>query len=201
MILAAAANALARKFLRVFFSRTLFSDPRDPPSFFGEDGFPLQKVPLGPANMRSALSASGSIPLVMEGVRDPHGAKPGMYRDGGLIDYHLDLAYRNPGIVLFPHYQDRIVPGWFDKLLPWRRPDGNNLDNVVLISPSPDFIRRLPFGKIPDRDDFIRLSGKDHERIACWTHVVSACKALGDEFLDLVQSGRIKKAAQPLERR
>jgi len=201
LLLAATANALDRRFLRMFFSRTLFSDARDFPSFFGEDGFPLQRVSLGPANLRTALLASGSIPLVMEGVRDPLGAKPGMYRDGGLIDYHLDLAYRNPGLVLFLHYRNRITPGWFDKPLPWRKPDKRHMEKVVLVSPSPDFVRRLPLRKIPDRDDFVRFRGKDHDRIEYWKRVIDACRHLGEEFLDMVQSGRIRSAAQPLEGR
>lgn len=34
------------------------------------------------------------------GVRDPPGAGPGTYRDGGLLDYHLDLPYEDRGVVL-----------------------------------------------------------------------------------------------------
>lgn len=199
MLLAMAANALSRRCLGLFFARTLFSDPRDPPAFFGRDGFPLQEVPLSPENLKSALMASGSIPLVMEGVKSPGGARPGVYRDGGLIDYHLDLPFRSEGLVLFPHYCNRIVPGWFDKMLPWRRPRGGNLDNVVLISPSPGFVGRLPLGRIPDRDDFIRFRGRDRERRACWEQVIRACRSLGEEFLDLVHSGRIRNAVRPLE--
>ena len=199
MLLAAAANALNREFLRFFFSRTLFFDPRDPPAFFGQDGFPIQRVSLMPENVRDALLASGSIPLVMEGVRDPGGARPGMYRDGGLIDYHLALPFRTKGLVLFPHYSSRIIPGWFDKPLPWRRPEGINLDRIVLVSPSPGFVRRLPYGKIPDRDDFVRFRGRDHERMAYWGQVIQAGRGLGEEFLDLAGSGKIRNAVQPLE--
>lgn len=199
MLLAMAANTISRRCLGLFFARTLFSDPRHPPVFFGQDGFPLHEVSLSQTNLKSALMASGSIPLVMEGVKSPHGAHPGVYRDGGLIDYHLDLPFRSEGLVLFPHYCNRIVPGWFDKLLPWRRPRGDNLDHVVLISPSPDFVRGLPLGKIPDRDDFIRFRGNDRERRAYWEHVIRACRTLGDEFLDLVQSGKVRDALRPLQ--
>ena len=41
-------------------------------------------------------------------------------QDGGIIDYHLHLPYhRAQGLVLYPHFIDRIVPGWLDKALPW----------------------------------------------------------------------------------
>ena len=36
--------------------------------------------------------------------------------------------------VLFPHYTDRITPGWFDKLLPWRKPSVEDMANVVPVS-------------------------------------------------------------------
>ena len=43
-------------------------------------------------HLLSALHASGSIPFVLTGERDIPGAPPGQYWDGGIIDYHFDLA-------------------------------------------------------------------------------------------------------------
>src|SRR5690606_2267798 len=65
---------------------------------------------LGTDSLRPALLASGSIPMVMEAVRDIPGASEGVYRDGGLLDYHLDLPWRAPGGVLYPPFIDRVVP-------------------------------------------------------------------------------------------
>lgn len=199
LLAAMTANALNRRLLSLFFSRTLFSDPRGNQDFMAEDGFPAQRVALKPENLKNAVLASGSIPLLMEGVRDPHGAMPGVYRDGGLIDYHLDLPYTTPGLVLFIHYRDRIIPGWFDKILPWRKPGAENMERVVLVSPSRDFVSRLPHGRIPDRDDFKAFRGRDDERMRCWRQVIDASRALGEEFADLVQSGRIRHAVRPLD--
>jgi pimeloyl-ACP methyl ester carboxylesterase len=42
-------------------------------------------------NLRAALRASGSIPLLMDGVRVP--GAPGLHWDGGVLDYHLDLDF------------------------------------------------------------------------------------------------------------
>ncbi len=67
----------------------------------------------------------------MEGVRDLPGAGPGTYRDGGLLDYHLDLPYEDRGVVLYPHFTDKVIPGWFDKGLPWRRGDAGRLQDVL----------------------------------------------------------------------
>lgn len=199
LFLAASANAVYRKALRLFFTRTLFYDPRTIPPFFGMDQFPLQRAALTLQNMPSALMASGSIPLVMEGVVNPPGAAPGIYRDGGLIDYHMDLPFGARGIVLFPHFRARIIPGWLDKMLPWRKPAAANMEQVVLLCPSQAFIDRLPGGRIPDREDFMIYRGRDHERFRAWNQVIEATRILGDEFLDLVHGSGIQRRVQPLE--
>ena len=42
--------------------------------------------------------ASGSIPIVMKRVRNISCAPKGIYRDGGLIDYHFDLMVQSLGL-------------------------------------------------------------------------------------------------------
>lgn len=74
--------------------------------------------------------------MVMQGVRDLPGAGAGTYRDGSLLDYHLDLPYHGNDIVLYPHFTDRVIPGWFDKGLPWRRSNQQGLQDVLLLAPS-----------------------------------------------------------------
>ena len=113
---AAALNLAWRPSLGLFFERALFYDQRDRPPFFELNDFPTQRVPLTQANYKDAVIASGSIPMILEGVRDIPGAKSGTYRDGGVIDYHLDLPLSEPGrLTLYPHFYSHIVPGWFDK--------------------------------------------------------------------------------------
>jgi hypothetical protein len=198
MLLAYLANGMSRRALGLFFSRTLLYDARTEPPFFpGLD--PARKVALTPDNLGKAVMASGSIPLVMEGVSGLAGAPPGVYRDGGLLDYHLDIPFGSGGIVLFPHYTDRIVPGWLDKTLPWRKPDPDNVKDVVLVSPSREFISKLPLGKIPDRGDFMLFKGRDRDRAAYWEKVVEAGSVLGMELLELIHGGRIAVEAAPLE--
>ncbi len=199
MVAAIAANALCRKFLGFFFDRVVFHDPRVVPPLSSADGLPTRRVSLTRSNLRPALLASGSIPLLMAGVRRIPQAPQGTYRDGGVIDYHMDLPYTlKGGLVLFPHYTHRIIPGWLDKHLPWRQP--SYLDHTLLISPSDRFLDLLPYGKIPDRDDFWRFSGQDRQRIAYWQKVAEMGERLAETFWETVMSGRIRQVVRPYGR-
>lgn len=197
LMAAAALNAISRKTLGLFFERALFFDTRDVPPFFELTGFPLQRIELNQENLFDAVIATGSIPLVLSGVRDIGGATPGIYRDGGVIDYHLDLPHSSKErMTLFPHFYDRIVPGWFDKRLKWRRPHPGNVDRTILISPSADFVAKLPHAKIPDRSDFVNFSPE--ERVAAWRTCVAACEALADEFNEVIEKEQLGARLQPL---
>ena len=193
-------NAFNRNLLKHFFERSLFFHPGDIPPFANMNGFSIQKNPLSEKNLKEALLASGSIPIVMSGVKNIPGALEGVYRDGGVIDYHMDIPFVKDDnkIALYPHYTNRIIPGWFDKNLSWRKPCAANMDNVVLVSPSSEFVKNLPYGKIPDRNDFILFKGRDNERISYWNDVVDASFCLGEEFLDLVETGKIKGQLMPM---
>ena len=197
LMAAASLNAISRSTLAWFFERALFFDARDLPPFFDIDSFPLQRVMIRKDNLEDAIVATGSIPLVLSGVKDIAGATPGIYRDGGVIDYHLDLPQSDPErLTLYPHFFDRIVPGWFDKKLTWRRPDPTHVDRTILISPSAEFVSRLPNGKIPDRTDFQSYTPND--RIRIWRTVVAACEALADEFNDVIEKGELEARLMPL---
>lgn len=197
LMAAATMNAISRKTLGLFFERALFYDTRDVPPFFELTGFPLQRIELTGENLFDAIIATGSIPLVLSGVRNISGAKPGVYRDGGVIDYHLDLPHSSKErMTLFPHFYDRIVPGWFDKRLKWRRPHPGNVDRTILISPSADFVAKLPNAKIPDRSDFVNFS--PDERVKAWRTCVAACEALADEFNEVIEKEQLAARLQPL---
>lgn len=201
MLMAAAGllNAAHRSLLGLLFSRVLFYDPRDLPPYHAMGGFSIRRVPLTPENVRPAVMASGSMPVIMSGVRDIPGAGPGMYRDAGILDYHLAVPFAGSKIVLFPHYTDRITPGWFDKLLPWRKPSVEDMANVVLLCPSKAFVASMPGGRIPSREDFWEFKGRDDERTAFWNHVLRASASLGEEFLEAVDRGTIGEHLEPIE--
>lgn len=197
LVAAAMLNAISRNTLGLFFERALFFDSRDVPPFFDLPGFPIQRIELSAENLRDAVVATGSIPLVLSGVRDIHGARHGVYRDGGVIDYHLDLPHSSrERLTLFPHFYDRIVPGWFDKKLKWRKPHPGNVDRTILISPSAEFVAKLPNAKIPDRSDFLNYTPK--ERVKAWKKCVAACAELADEFNEVMATDQLAARLQPL---
>lgn len=194
--LLAAGNLVTPAAPRLWFERVMFRQREG--AFPWHAGLPLAATPDFTAdNVFPALMATGSIPLVVNGIRDIPGAPAGTYRDGGLTDYHLTvpLAERE-GIVLYPHFSPRVVPGWFDKALRWRRPDATHFDDVLLVTPSRDFIAGLPHGRIPDRQDFVNL-GPD-ERLRYWRQVHEATRRLADDFHDLVSSDRWRAVLRPL---
>jgi hypothetical protein len=197
LLTAATLNLVSRKTLGMFFERALFYDSRDLPPFFDVTGFPLQQIALSPRNFEDAVVATGSIPLVLTGVRDIDGAAPGVYRDGGVIDYHHDLPHSaEERLTLYPHFYDRIVPGWFDKKLGWRRPHPEHVDRTILISPSPGFVSRLPNGKIPDRTDFVNYTPS--ERIRVWRACIKMCEELADEFNEILAKDQLAARLRPL---
>lgn len=200
LIFAALGNAFHRPILKHFFERALFFDQRNIPPFFSMDNFPMVKIPLNQQNLPPALLASGSIPWIMSGIKDIPAAPDGVYRDGGIIDYHMDIPFLTgeEGIVLFPHYTERVIPGWFDKKIFWRKPHAAHMEHVLLLAPSQEFIERLPRRKIPDRGDFKLFMGRDQERLAYWHKVVDMSKHLANEFMEAVESGNIIERIKPI---
>lgn len=191
-----AANAASRTRLAKHIQRVVFHDPRMNLSF-AKDAFNTRFVPLSVANTQAALLASGSIPLLMQGVQDPAGAPAGMYRDGGIVDYQMDLPLPpQNGVVLLPHFESRVVTGWLDKMLKWRRPQ--NLQDTLVISPSAEFVASLPDRKIPDRSDFERYYQKDDQRIKNWRTSVERSYEMGEELQQLLRSGDIAARLKPV---
>lgn len=188
------ANLINRKLLNLFFKRTIFTTAGAEKLLMFK-GFDTKTVPLNNENFKNAIMATGAIPVSMKGVVD-NGTT---YRDGGIIDYHLNLNYqKHDGICFYPHYKKDITPGWFDKALTWRRGGGKSASNVFLVAPSDSFVKKLPNGKIPDRNDFYRYKGNDRERIKDWQEVIKRSLVLGEELLEAVASGKIKDILKPL---
>jgi hypothetical protein len=190
--MAAMANVLGRRHLARFIDRTIFHDARDHPELFRAenrfDAFHTHNVLLDRANLGEALLASASIPLILEGVANIPSAPSGVYWDGGIIDYHLHLPYHHAkGLVLYPHFTDRIVPGWLDKSMPWRRARGPWLDNVVLLAPSREYLAKLPHAKLPDRKDFARYAGDDAGRMKYWRAAIAQSERLAEDFHEFLR--------------
>ncbi len=192
----AALNVISRKTLSLFFERTIFSNMGQLSPWANTADLATVHVALNKNNLMDAMVASGSIPMVLNGVRDIAGAKHGLYWDGGITDYHFDFPFHaGEGLVLYPHFSPVVIPGWFDKHLPWRKVHRRNFDNVVLLTPSAEFVASLPFGKIPDRYDFEKL---DHSsRVTYWTTVLERSAELAEDFSALVRGGVGIQNVQP----
>lgn len=179
---AAAANLIHRRHLGRFVERVLCHHPTEPFAQVPTD-LPTQRLALSPSNIRPALFASGSIPLVLDPVHGIPGAEPGYYVDGGLTDYHFSWPLHGDKFVLYPHFSSKVSPGWFDKSLS-RRPTAADFRQVVMLVPSDSWVQSLPGAKIPDRKDFTKLAPA--ERLARWKVVTERSFELADDL----RSGR-----------
>ena len=181
---------------RTLFDRAIFQAKAsaEANTFKSSDGFNSHRIQLSADNFRQAILSSGSIPVAMLGVTDIPGAPAGTYRDGGLLDYHplpTNISDISEGLVLYPHFYSYLKEGWFDKFWPWRKASKQQLDRTLIICPSDSYIASLPNGRIPDRQDFYRFKDNDQERIRHWRIAMERSLELGEEFIQLANSGDI----------
>jgi hypothetical protein len=73
------------------------------------------------------------------------------------------------------------------------------LQNVLLLAPSPEYLVALPYGKLPDRNDFKRFMG-DAPPQKYWRAAMAESRRLGDEFLELAANGRLGERLQAFSR-
>jgi hypothetical protein len=182
-------NSVHRKSLGAWLERVVFSSAGAALPF-GTLDFRTRQVELTEANFEPALQASCSIPFMLEAVHDIPGAPPGAYWDGGITDYHLHLNYANTdGVVLYPHFQKAVVPGWLDKGLKWRHKPTHFLDRTVVLAPNPEWVRSLPNGKLPDRNDFVRYGNDAPARMKAWRTAANEARRLADELAEWLARG------------
>ena len=201
-------NAVHRKAMGSWLERVVFSSQQAALPFDSSD-FKTRHIVLTEANFHPALQASCSIPFVLKAVHDIPGAPKGAYWDGGITDYHLHLNYASDliaasanniratalngtdieqksevgaGLVLYPHFQKAVVPGWLDKSLKWRHKATPYLSNMVLLAPNPDWVKTLPNAKLPDRQDFKHYGTNLHARVKAWSSAASSSDQLADEW-------------------
>lgn len=188
------ANALHRPALGAWLERVVFSSGAGDLPFATHD-FRSRQLRLDADNFMPALQASCSIPFVLEPVRHIPGAPTGCYWDGGLTDYHLHLHYRVPQgqVVLYPHFQKTVVPGWLDKGLKWRHKPTSALDHMIVLAPNPAWVAQLPNGKLPDRTDFTRYGQDLAARVRVWDAAVSASQQLADEWAAWLEKPDVKR--------
>ena len=201
LICAASLNAISKKLLHGFFQRYVFYNQKgcsefDKP-YFDYQHKNTRYLPLSKENLHQVLMASGAIPMVLRGISEIHGSDPGIYRDGGIIDYHMDINFGKKGLILYPHFFPTIKPGWFDKGLKYRNANPNNFDQVVLVTPSANHVAQLPYGKISDRNDFANLDTET--RIGYWQTVLAESEKMAEDFSLLVDKDIGIDQIKPIE--
>jgi len=188
------SNALSRSLLDAWLERVVFSSGQGGQMHalpFAVGDYRTRQIALTVDNFMAAVQASCSIPFALRAVPNIPGAPRGAYWDGGITDYHLHLDYRSsrpgPGLVLYPHFQPQVVPGWLDKALRWRHKSTPFLDRMVLLAPDPQWVQALPNAKLPDRTDFTRYAQDLPARIRVWTEAARASAVLAEEFAAWLQ--------------
>lgn len=192
------ANAVHPAAMRLFVERVLFHHQMSLP-IQNYPSLPARHVAITENNLPQVLVATGSIPVVIDGVRNIPDAPQGMYRDGGVTDYQFDLPCRpSNGLVLYPHYSAQPPKGgWFDKALAWRQARKENYSHTIILAPSAQFAASLPGGKIPERQDFYDLADYPTRR-AHWQRSLQQLAQLGDELAEIDQRNRWAEVVEPL---
>jgi hypothetical protein len=178
------ANAVERRYLGGWLERGILSCQTNPELPLRPDGFPTRHWQLSEDNFMEAVRASCSIPFAMEPVIDIPQLPEGAYWDGGLTDYHLHWGYQlaDEEVVLYPHFQRHVIPGWLDKAWKSRHSATAALDQTIVLAPDPDWVARLPGGKLPDRHDFVTYADHFEGRVAAWGQAVAQSQQLADEW-------------------
>ncbi len=189
------ANSINRDRLVKYFERWVFHSPNAHTDWLAQpfDRIGTRLEALDALNIQDTLLASGSIPFVLNPVHriakriDEQHPKAqfheGPFWDGGLTDYHLALPYhRLNGLVSYPHFAPTVTPGWLDKFMKLRKAKPEWMSNVILVCPSPQFVRQLPAKKIPDRSDFKRYNFDHRIRIPLWQAAIRESERMADDF-------------------
>lgn len=188
-------NLVARSFLKADLRRIVFTNSPHKPLV--EDAFHTNYVRFTKDNLIPALQSTGTLPIYMEPVSNVPEVD-GLLWDGALIDYHICHQYQDEGLVFYPHFTDQLIPGWFDKFVPWRKFAGPFKDRMIVISPSKSFVQALPDQKTPDREDFNRYFDNNEQRIQNWYEVAKRGEDLAEEFDRLYKSGALVDHVRPL---
>lgn len=190
---AATGNLFSSKWVEAMYPRVIISQNGSSDPYH----FEPEIIHLTPDNLPQALVASGAIPMVMEPTKI-EGGKNRWHWDGGIVDYHFPGPFNvEDGLVFYPHFFPKIVPGWFDKALPWKKAQAKHYENVVMITPSQGLIDELPLSKIPDRNDFTNL--KDEERENYWHTVLGRTMDMVEAFHNALEKDGARSAVKPIE--
>ena len=172
-----------------------------PPGAYWDGGITDYHLHLNYINT-TKLIANNVHGTLATGINSPHIAAAAPGAGVGLQLAAGEAAQARPplaraSLVLYPHFQKAVVPGWLDKGLKWRHKSTHCLDNVLLVAPDPDWVKTLPNGKLPDRQDFTHYGNDLAGRVKAWRTAASASQQLADEFAAWLDQPDVRRV-QPL---
>lgn len=66
------------------------------------------------------------------------------------------------------------------------------------MAPSKEYLETLPDRKLPDRKDFETYVNNDQGRERAWRKAIAESDRLGDEFMELTETGKLTEVLRPL---
>jgi hypothetical protein len=140
----------------LFFKRLCFYSGHSPPSFLGlEDSVEFCKLTIN--NCQQVLHATTSMPLISKTCTFIKGKGPGVYFDGGITDYYLNMKINGANGLLLGdlHPTSPIYRSALDLFVPWRRhlPD-EYFEHVSVIRPTENFLKSLEPRSLPSVRDW-----------------------------------------------
>lgn len=154
-----------------------------PPGAYWDGGVTDYHLHLDYAGAAAALNVSNATKKLADGDYLTRATSPN----------GINSANSGAALVLYPHFQRHVVPGWLDKHLRWRHGATPFLDNMVLLAPNPEWVKTLPNGKLPDRGDFTHYGADLPGRTKAWRGATAAAVQLADEFADWLVRPDLKR--------
>jgi hypothetical protein len=180
-----------------FMLRAVRDIPGAPPGAYWDGGLTDYHLHWAYAGLnRGELPPPGPVASLGGGL--DAGGSAGDTTAGGAELVAPEVSSRRAALVLYPHFQPRLVPGWLDKKHLRRHVHTPGLDNLILLCPSPSWIASLPGAKLPDRDDFTRLIDDDDTRMALWRRGLAESQRLADELAQWLRQGTPLDRVTPL---
>ncbi|KAJ3098483.1 hypothetical protein HDU97_003982 [Phlyctochytrium planicorne] len=155
-------NLVSPKYLSGLVSRICFYSGDEVPYFLANGlGGPnsIQFVKLTQKNVYAVLHATTCIPFIQERCTFIPDFGEGLFVDGALTDYTLNVQLQDPeypALLLGDCLQREFSPTVFDTKVPWRTPPKTFFDHCSLVHPTTAFAKRIPDGALPSVGDWFK---------------------------------------------
>eukprot|EP00698_Gefionella_okellyi_P006854 TRINITY_DN1650_c0_g1_i1.p1 TRINITY_DN1650_c0_g1~~TRINITY_DN1650_c0_g1_i1.p1 ORF type:complete len:348 (-),score=61.93 TRINITY_DN1650_c0_g1_i1:98-1141(-) len=130
------------------------------------DSTKVEFYPLTHENFHTVLVASAAIPFRVASPRHMPGVGDGVFVDGGLGDYMMNVQVRKNALLL--SHTSRVYRTWMDTLVPYRKLPDDDFEYVSVLHPRKEFVGSLADKRIPSRMDWDRYANRPELRYKLW---------------------------------